>query len=246
MVLRGDHDFYSVTVVSRPFYSLPQELCLSFNCFSKTTERGRITPSGPPIDEVVFDFTALLSLLAREPIALLGLRRIDNKPMTSRYFYTSPPREIRRSAPPPCPIDGAELRTILKGLGQCDDQRTIDAALAATKLYYGGLSGPRFDPAGAYVSLVSAIECLAGHHYKGQKFAFDDVPKFKNLNQTLADLAALPEGQPLVSKLKEELILKRTLLDLEVLSSCGSSTFRGILDDTRRFVRSANGRRSKW
>ena len=184
-VFRGNQDSYSVTVASRPIYALPQELCLSFDCFSKTTVRSNVTSSGPPIDEVAFEFTALLSLLAREPIALLGLRRIANKPITEHYLYALPPRKIRRPAPPLCPIDCAEFMAILMGLGQSADQGTIDAALAATKLYYGGLSSARFDPSGAYVSLVSAIECLAGHHYRGREFAFDDVPKFDNLSRHL-------------------------------------------------------------
>jgi hypothetical protein len=211
-VLRGNQDSYSVTVVSRPFYALPQELCLSFHCFSKTSVRGNMTSIGPPIDEVAFEFAALLSLMARQPIALFGLRRIGNKPIAERYLYASPPSKVKRPASPPCPIDGAEFMAILRGLGKSADQRTIDAALAATKLYYGGLSGARFDPSGAYVSLVSAIECLAGHHYNGQKFAFDDVPKFKSSKQTLEELATLQDAQPLVDKLKQELIQTENFL----------------------------------
>jgi hypothetical protein len=45
------------------------------------------------------------------------------------------------------------------------DAATVDAALAAAKLYHAALSLVAFDPSGAYVSLVSAIECLAGQAY---------------------------------------------------------------------------------
>src|SRR5215469_2732189 len=37
-ILRADQDFYSVSVVSRPFDALPQELCVSFPCFTKQTK----------------------------------------------------------------------------------------------------------------------------------------------------------------------------------------------------------------
>ena len=72
-VVRGDHHS------TRPVYVLPQELCLSFDCFSKTEEIGNSKRSGPPIDDVALEFGALLSLLVREPLAPLGTRRIDGK-----------------------------------------------------------------------------------------------------------------------------------------------------------------------
>ena len=43
-VLRGDRHFYTVTVISRPCYALPQELCLSFDCFNET--RTKDLPEG--------------------------------------------------------------------------------------------------------------------------------------------------------------------------------------------------------
>src|SRR5690349_3059577 len=38
-VIRGQKHFYTVEVVSRPYYSLPQELCLSFDCYAQVTEK---------------------------------------------------------------------------------------------------------------------------------------------------------------------------------------------------------------
>jgi hypothetical protein len=205
--LRADQDFYSVSVVSRPFDALPQELCVSFPCVAKRTE-GKVASSfGMPFDDVAFEFAALLSLFAREPIALLGLRRLANRPTASQYLYIPPPQDIRRLPRPPSPIDSRELRAILDGIGRStDDDETVDAALAAAKLYYTGLSIARFDPSGAYVSLVSAVECLAGQHYKTQKFDFDQVRKFDNVRPILDELSMLPKAQNLVEQCKNELM----------------------------------------
>jgi hypothetical protein len=196
-------------VVSRPFRALPQELCVSFTCFPKRTE-GKVASSDGSIDDVAFEFAALLSLLAREPIALLGLRRLGNRPIT--YHYNPPPHEVRRFPDRPSPIDSRELNAILEGIGRSTDHRTVDAALAATKLYYAGLSLARFDPSGAYVSLVSAIECLAGHHYKKLKFDFDQVDEFDGLRPLLAQLSALPQARDLVDQCKKKLMKKERFI----------------------------------
>src|SRR5215472_1143175 len=80
-ILRADQDFYSVSVVSWPFDALPQELCVSFPCFARRTQGKVTTNFETPFDDVAFEFAALLSLLAREPIALLGARRLANRPI---------------------------------------------------------------------------------------------------------------------------------------------------------------------
>jgi hypothetical protein len=66
-VLWGDSHFYTVKVITRPYYALPQQLCLSFDCFTenvtKTSSEGpSFTTTGPPIDEVASDFITFLSL----------------------------------------------------------------------------------------------------------------------------------------------------------------------------------------
>jgi hypothetical protein len=169
-VIRGDHRFYTVTVISQPYYRLPQELCLAFNCFTRTTEEAVSSSrtfmySGPPIEQVALEFTALLSVFAREPIVPLGLRRADDRPIVGHPYYMAPPRAVRASAPPPYGIDSREFVAILKGFAQAPDT-TAEAVLGAAKLFHAALSLVSFDPSVAYVSLVSAIECLAGHHYK--------------------------------------------------------------------------------
>jgi hypothetical protein len=207
-----NQDLYSVSVVSRPFSALPQELCLSFNCYyKKEIVSGDSFLVGPPIDQVALEFTAILSLLAREPILLLGTRRIGNRPIIDQYPY-SLPREVLHARPPAAPIDSAELMAIIRGLGQSTNQGMVDAALAATKLYYAGLSFARFDLSVAYVSLISAIECLAGYAYKMLQFSFDNVPKFESLKSTLDKLSSLAGGDALVGQLKKELIASEHFL----------------------------------
>lgn len=214
-VLRGDFHFYTVTVITRPSYALPQELCLSYDCF---TETETTTPSegsswmsiGPPIDEVASDFTTLLSLYAREPLISVGARRIGNRPVANPPHY-SPPRTTRSPAPPAAGLISAELISILKGLARAP-QATFDASMAAARFYRAALSLVGFDVPGAYVSLVSAVECLAGYHYKGREFSFDTVPKFSGVRQVLDSLAGLPDTTVLVDRVKEELIASEHFL----------------------------------
>src|SRR5438874_1825666 len=54
-VAMGKYPWYSVAVITRPVYALPQELCLSFGCFPRTVTIGSGTESGPPIDEVAIE-----------------------------------------------------------------------------------------------------------------------------------------------------------------------------------------------
>lgn len=67
VVLPRHPGLYSVRVVTRPVYALPQELSLSFDCFSREERIGRSVSSGPPVEEVALEFGALLSALVRDP-----------------------------------------------------------------------------------------------------------------------------------------------------------------------------------
>jgi hypothetical protein len=211
-VVRGDHHFYTVTVTSRPVYRLPQQLCLSFDCFTKTVTKILSTApqatsvvAGPPIDQVAFEFFSLLSVFAREPLLPLGIRRMDDRPITIPYHYSPPPRPIGATQPPAIGINSREFISVVKGLAQSQEANR-NAALAASRLYYAALSLAGFDPAGAYVSLVCAMECLAGHHYAGEKFDFDEVEKFKPLKPTVAKVAKLSGGKALAKALKQQLV----------------------------------------
>jgi hypothetical protein len=104
-----------------------------------------------------------------------------------------------------------ELISVLKGLAHAS-QATFDAAMAATRFYRAALSLAGFDVQGAYVSLVSAVECLAGYHYKGRTFSFDAVPKFREVRPVLDSLAKLPDTAVLVDRVKEELIASEYFL----------------------------------
>ena len=207
-VVLGDHHWYSVAVITRPVYALPQELCLSFDCFSKSETIGNGAIVGAPIDEVAIEFVTLLSLLVREPLMPLGVRRIDGRPVkldhvSGRISRPSPPEKI-----PPKGVNSVELRAILCGLSKAQE-RDANAILAASRLYHAALSLSVYDISTAYFSLVSAIECLSGHHFEGRRFNFDDVEKFKKAGDVIRLIAPLSANGDLVD------ILKSALLDAE-------------------------------
>jgi hypothetical protein len=215
-VLRGDPHFYTVTVITRPYYALPQQLCLAFDCFTETvtktsSEGSSFTTTGSPIDEVASDFVTFLSLFAREPLVPLGTRRIGDRPVANRPHYSPPAGPTRSPDPPPAGLNSAELISILKGFAEAP-QPAFDAAIAAMKFYRAALSLVGFDTPGAYVSLVSAIECLAGHHYKGRGFSFEAVQKFDGARTLLDNLAKLPGATGLIDKVKDELIASEYFL----------------------------------
>jgi hypothetical protein len=95
--------------------------------------------------------------------------------------------------------------SVLKGFARAPEA-TRDATLAASKLYYAALSVAGFDPAAAYVSLVCALECLAGHLYKGELFHFNEVQKYSSLKPTLEKIEKLRGGRELANTIKNQLI----------------------------------------
>lgn len=204
-VVLGDRHFYTVTVTSRPYYELPQHLCLSFDCFTKTETEKNWHLTGPPIDRVAVELSMLLSVFARERLLPLGLRRQGDRPITIPYHYTPPPRAVLTTRPPAVGIDSQEFIRIIRGFAQAPEEMR-NAILAAARFYYEALSLTGFDIAGAYISLVCAIECLAGHHYGDKKFKFDEVEKFKKLSPTLNKIAKLRRGKILAEELRKELV----------------------------------------
>lgn len=208
-VIQSSKKFYQVTVLTRPFYVIPQRLCLSFDCFTKeetiNSEGGQFISSDQPIDQVALEFSVLLSVFAREPIIPLGIRRVSDKP-THAEPHEIYPRGIDRNAPPPpFGINSPEFITILKGFSTATDSQS-QAILGAAKFYHAGLSLLTFDRSVAYTSLVSAIECLAGFYYKNLEFKFEDVQKFQKANKVLHKIEALEDGADLVADLKSELL----------------------------------------
>jgi hypothetical protein len=200
-VIFGDHRWYSVSVVTRPTYALPQELCLSFDCFTKEERIGTSTSVGPPIDEVALEFGALLSLLVREPLFPIGTRRISGKPFKfeNRYgqVFRPPPAEALR----PKGVNSTDLRRILCGLASADEKNS-SAILAASSLYHAALSLSAYDISTAYFLLVSAVECLSGHHLKEKRFAFADVEKFKKAGALITQIESQIGDHSLTDDLK--------------------------------------------
>jgi hypothetical protein len=54
-------------------------------------------------------------------------------------------------------FDGPAFTAVLKGMASAADER-VAAVLGAARFYHAALSQVGFDPSGAYVALVSAIE----------------------------------------------------------------------------------------
>ena len=208
-VIQGGKQFYTVTVVSRPYYNLPQELCLSFDCFVQEVETiatgAHVKEKRLPIEQVALEFSILLSVFAREPLVLLGLRREGEQPIVDRPHKIYPPRVDRTSTPTPFGINSPEFVAVLSGLARASAD-LAQAIIGAAKFYHAGLSLIGFDPSVAYVSFVSAIECLSGHQYKNREFDFDTVPKFEKASSILARINELGEADTDVAELKQELI----------------------------------------
>lgn len=214
-VIRGGKEFYTVTVVSYPYYSLPQELCLSFDCFTQEverTERGTsIKQSWLPIEQVALEFSVLLSVFAREPLVLLGLRREGDQPIVEMPYKIYPPRVDSASTPIPFGIKSPEFVSVVSGLAQASVD-LVQAIIGAAKFYHAGLSLIGFDSSVAYVSFVSAIECLADYHYKSRKFDFDSVPKFEKVKGILEQISEANVAQESIVQLKGELIRSERFL----------------------------------
>ncbi len=125
---------YAVSVLTRPTYTLPQQLCLSFTCHTRKVEAPGFSSYGPPVDEVAFDFAVLLSLLARHPIALLGMRRLDDRPNILDYHCDVPRPPLPMQRPPDCAVNTAEMNAIIEGIGRSENGERINAAFAAMRL----------------------------------------------------------------------------------------------------------------
>jgi hypothetical protein len=163
------------------------------------------TITGPEIEECSVEFMVLLTLFAREPLMPVGLRRQGGRPVVEGPYYAPVSREDRSVSMPARGIDSPEFVKLLGGLSGAEEQ-TAKAILAAAKFYHAGLSLVGFDPSTAYVCLVSAIECLAGHHYKGLVFEFEAVEKFDGVRKILDDMTTLPEGSTWSATIRDELM----------------------------------------
>jgi len=203
-VVFGNRSWYTVETINWPHETLPQELCLSFDCFRRAEEIGVGTTVGPEIDEIAIELGALLSLLSREPIIPLGIRRIDDTPVrmdASQSYYLQ--RE-QNSIHTCCGINSKDLRDILEGIANGQDDNT-SAIISATKLYHSAILLSNYDTSTAYLSLVSAIECLAGHYLRDYSPAFHEIEKFRHSNNIIEEISSQINDATLIDKLKREL-----------------------------------------
>jgi hypothetical protein len=196
---------YEIKVISYPYYSLPQELCLAFDCFQQLEKNEGVHVSWLPYEDVVHDLLVLLSVFAREPVTPVGLRREDNEPIAGRPDRTYPVTRQRGPTREPCGINSREFAAIVRGLANSTDP-TVNAVLSACEFYHVGLSLVTFNASLAYFSFVSAIECLASHHYKTRKFDFDRLRKFEKAKSTIDQIAKFKNTEPLITKLKDDLL----------------------------------------
>ena len=121
-VIRGGHQFYTVKVLSHPLYSLPQELCLSFDCFSLVSKTDNSIQEWFPIEQVAFEFAVLLSVFAREPLMPLGPRRQAGEPVVDKPYKNFPPRFDRATSPVPFGINSPEFIAVVSGLAKASNE----------------------------------------------------------------------------------------------------------------------------
>lgn len=202
----GDNHWYTVEVVSRPIDVLPQELCLSFDCFPRTEIFGDgHTMSGPPDEEIAVEFGMLLSLLIREALLPIGIRRQGGRPIRIDSPLGNFSRFRSRHSSVPLGVNSRELRAIIEGLAKAKEA-DANAVLAASRLYHAALLLSEYDVSTAYFSLVSAIECVSGHHFKKRCFEFDDIEKFRRVRETITELSCLPDTADLLDDLKRKML----------------------------------------
>jgi len=237
----GGPGFFNVTAISYASDGPPQRLCLSFDCPKETTRYelpGRPTiVVAPPIDSVSLEFIALLSVFARAPLVPLGPRRVGNKPVYEHPLNTFPPPPQELSRLRPLGIDSPSFVAILRGLARAPDD-LVNAVLAAAKFYHAGLSVVALDISVAYISLVSAIECLAACRFKGPFATFEDIERFDRLRELLDRIPASPDVDALVPQIKKELLnqerfLRKKFVDFlsEFAPQCLWDTPDPIYDD---------------
>jgi hypothetical protein len=74
-----------------------------------------------PVEQVAQEFSVLLSVFAREPLALLGLRREAGQPFVETPLRIYPKRGDRASLPMPFGVDSPEFVSVLSGLALAAD-----------------------------------------------------------------------------------------------------------------------------
>jgi hypothetical protein len=156
---------------------VPQQLCLMFDCYYEDKR-------GLPIEEVVKEFCALLSLVTRRRVSLLAIRRRENYPVNEApYAFTAHYRiddlPVNRTFAyglsgveplyhynPHREISEKELRDCLGKLLELD-RPIAQAFLLSMRLYHAALESLYQNSDIAYLLLVSAIDAAASIEFRG-------------------------------------------------------------------------------
>jgi hypothetical protein len=116
-VLQGDGHWYTINIVTHPVDALPQELCLSFDCFrtieSVSIKLATFTNNNVPAETVANELGCLISLLVREPLLALGVRRMDGRPVKWDSGYAASWRPPPTNRIPDKGINSVEFSQIL-------------------------------------------------------------------------------------------------------------------------------------
>lgn len=134
----------------------------------------------------------------------LGVRRQDDKPIA----YGGPYGALPPCAPlgkHPKGVNSVELAAMLKGIAAAEDG-DARAVLSAAERYHAALSISGFDLSTAYLLLVSAVETLAGHHYREERFDFDSVKRWNCVGALSENLKMSGTAATAVDAIKAELV----------------------------------------
>jgi hypothetical protein len=229
---------------SRPFDEYPLELVLRLTVARvEETHPGRwgdvkITATFHPDDEVARDLAALLTVLCRRLITVMGksaerlaeheypefdriplpiahLRRVYWPPYPPTLILGLNSQEIEDNNPPPTPVDPDRLTALLLGLPRLEHAKSI---VASARLYALALELIREQPDIAYQLLVSSAETIANETL--QDFQPDDEAKV--------------EHQQRVFKLAEKFGLEDEMAQKLALEAC--KTERWVKRKFRKFL----------
>ncbi len=172
---------------SRPFDEYPLELVLRLTVAHVEETRparwgdGQVIEMFHPDEEVARDLAALLTVLCRRLITVMGksaeqpagyeypkfdriplpvghLRRVYWPPYPATVMFGRNRQEIRDNNPPPTPVDPDRLTALLLGVPGLEHAKSI---VASARLYALALELIREQPDIAYQLLVSSAETIA-------------------------------------------------------------------------------------
>jgi hypothetical protein len=179
---------YAIRVVTHPYYLLPQELCVSFDW---AVPQGHQGTGGTSPEGIARELGLLVTVLGRNALVPLGVRRLDDKACAWR----AEPHPLGSTRPfprkPPAGIDSQLLHSVIGGLAAATIS-DIQTLFAASSLYCSGLALAPYDHSVAYVTLVAALECVAARVYRKRQFDARVLPKYSALFMVLDSWEGAP------------------------------------------------------